>query len=105
LFGGGKEIFCCSESGQKQRYQHVLGTLPCPLHPCSPVHACVQTAAAVRERRPLRVVAEVRVAEAGKDGAGAVVGDVPLGAVGQRHQGVVYGAEEHPRGEALPQRR
>jgi hypothetical protein len=77
----------------------------CPLYPCSPVHACIQTAAAVRERRPLRVVAEVRVAEAGKDGARAVVGDVPLGAVGQRDQGVVYRAKEHPRGEALTQRR
>jgi hypothetical protein len=108
-----RKILCISIFPERkiyvsQPFQHVLCTLPCLLHPCSPVHACVQTAApaaAFRKRRPLRVVAEVRVAEAGKDGAGAVVGDVPLGAVGQRHQRVVYGAEEDPRGEALPQRR
>ena len=73
-----------------------------------PVNAAVSTivsaVADVLEGRPLGIVAEVRVAEAGVDGARAVVGDVPLAAVRQGHQWVVYGAQQHPRGEALAQR-
>ena len=53
------------------------------------------------EGRAVIVVAEVRVAEAGEDGPGAVVRDVSLGAGGEGNQRVRDRAQQNPRGEAL----